>query len=152
MFRLSSEEQYGEKSQSGVRHLFSLGPFAFQDTLDAEEGLHHFLLEGGESPDGTVVYEVDEATMYEFMARFLAGEFEKREYQLERSPGHEALLDLLEIASARARGGETDFTVDELDEGVDEIIDEESVEFYESQDEEDEDHDTGGTAEPDRTR
>jgi hypothetical protein len=135
MFRTSSEEQYGEKSQSGVRHLFSLGPFAFQDTLDEAEELHHFLLAAGEEDDAeTIVYEVDQPTMYEFMARFLAGEYEKREYELDRSPGHEALLDLLEIASARARSGETDFSIDELDAGVDEIIDEEATEFYEPDD------------------
>jgi len=53
--------------------------------------------------------------MYEFMARYLAGEYEKSEYELERSPAQEALLDTLEIAAARARSGETEREFDDLD-------------------------------------
>lgn len=33
---------------------------------------------------------------------------------MERSPAHEALLDTLEIASARARSGESEFSFDDL--------------------------------------
>jgi hypothetical protein len=60
------------------------------------------------------VYETDRETMYELMARYLAGEYEKAEYEMERSPAHEALLDTLEIAAARARAGETEFSFDDL--------------------------------------
>lgn len=58
------------------------------------------------------------------MARFLAGEYEKREYRMERSPAQDALLDTLEIAAARARAGEETFVFDDLD-GVEEWDEEE---------------------------
>ncbi|MBV9773752.1 MAG: hypothetical protein JO040_07375, partial [Gemmatimonadetes bacterium] len=77
-----------------------------------------FVVEAGEAEeDEPRVYETDPATMYEFMARYLAGEYEKEEYEMERSPAQEALLDALELATARARSGDTDFAFDDLDEG-----------------------------------
>ncbi|HEX2187927.1 MAG TPA: hypothetical protein VHG51_03465 [Longimicrobiaceae bacterium] len=113
MFRERSGDEHERGSEGGKRHLFALAGFELHDALDAEGRMRHFVLE----PEGDRVYEADRATMYELMARFLAGEYEKVEYGLERSPAHEALLDLLEIATARARSGDGDFTLDEL-EGV----------------------------------
>jgi hypothetical protein len=122
MFRHRSEAEYSAGSEGGVRNLFTLGPYEFHDTMDGEEVLHHFILESAEDGE-PFVYEIDQPTMYEFMARFLAGEYEMREYQLERSPGHEALLDLLEMATARARGGEFGFSWDQFDHGDTEVLD-----------------------------
>lgn len=124
MFRKSPDGDYDDLSENGVRHLFRLGPYEFQDTLDEEGRFHHFLLEGGGEGDGErVAYEVDGDTMRELMARYLAGEYEKVEYELERSPGHDALLDQLEIATARARAGETEFTFEDLDHEETEVLD-----------------------------
>lgn len=123
MFQQCSEDHYAACSESGVRHLFRLGQYQFQDTLDDEGDLHHFVLETTGDSDETLRYEVDYATMYELMARFLAGEYEKEQYHLDRSPGHEALADALEMATARARAGETEFDFDDLDRGEVEVID-----------------------------
>jgi hypothetical protein len=135
MFKLSSGDEYDAHSAGGVRHLFALGHFAFQDTLDDEGQFHHFAVETaeGDDDDDPVPYEVGQELMYEFMARYLAGVYEKEEYDLDHSPGHHALLDVLEIAAARARAGETDFTVDELDHSEVEVLDESD----EDEDEED---------------
>ncbi|HEU4557503.1 MAG TPA: hypothetical protein VFS20_06625 [Longimicrobium sp.] len=126
MFRKSPDGDYDDLSENGVRHLFRLGPYEFQDTLDEDGRFHHFLLEGegGSEEDGErTAYEVDGEIMRELMARYLAGEYEKAEYDLERSPGHDALLDLLEIATARARAGETEFAFEDLDHEETEILD-----------------------------
>jgi hypothetical protein len=123
MFKLSTDDEHAVHSQGGVRHLFALGHFAFQDTLDDEGDFHHFVVETA-ADDERVRYEVGQDLMYEFMARYLAGVYEKEEYRLERSPGHDALLDVLEMAAARARAGETEFTVDELDHAEVEVLDE----------------------------
>jgi hypothetical protein len=123
MFRTRSEDEYQAASEGGVRHLFRLGPFEFHDTLDAEDRFRHFVLEDAAGDEEPLLYEVDRETMYEFMARFLGGEYEKSEYDLERSPGHDALLDLLELAAARARSGETEFSLEELEQGETEVID-----------------------------
>lgn len=131
MFRHSTEEQYEQASEAGTRHLFALGHFEFRDALDGEGELHHFVLDSSESEGSSGVFETDQLAMYEFMARFLAGEYEKREYRLERSPAQDALLDTLEIAAARARGGETTFVFDDLEAGEwdeDELEDEEEPE------------------------
>ena len=122
MFKQSTDEEYEANSESGVRHLFTLAHYAFQDTLDGEGAFHHHVIETAD--DDTVVYEAGRELMYEFMARYLAGVYEKDEYRLDRSPGHEALLDVLELAAARARAGETDFSVDELDRAEVEVMDE----------------------------
>lgn len=122
MLKQRSTQAYETGSEGGVRNLFSLGPYEFQDTLDGDEAVHHFILEVDE--DGApFAYEIDQPTMYEFMARFLGGEYEMKEYHLERSPGHEALLDVLEMATARARAGESGFSWDEFDTADTEIID-----------------------------
>jgi hypothetical protein len=78
--------------------------------------MHHFVVEspGARAEADAPVYEIDRETMYELMARYLAGEYEKVEYDMERSPAHEALLDTLEIATARARSGESEFSFDDL--------------------------------------
>jgi hypothetical protein len=126
MFRLSSEEEYQEGSEGGTRHLFALGHFEFHDTLDGAGRLRHFVLETG---DDAGVFEAGREAMYEFMARYLAGLYEKVEYGMERSPAHEALLDNLELAAARARSGEADFSLDDLEEAdFDEELEEESEE------------------------
>lgn len=121
MFRKSPDGDYDDLSENGVRHLFRLGPYVFHDTLDEDGTFHHFLLEG--EGDSRMAYEVDSETMRELMARYLAGEYEKVEYELERSPGHDALLDQLEIATARARAGETEFTFEDLDHEETEVLD-----------------------------
>ncbi len=121
MFRKSPDGDYDDLSENGVRHLFRLGPYAFHDTLDEDGTFHHFLLEG--EGDSRTAYEVDSETMRELMARYLAGEYEKVEYELERSPGHDALLDQLEIATARASAGETEFTFEDLDHEETEVLD-----------------------------
>lgn len=114
MFRLSSESEHEARSQGGTRYLFALGHYECHDTMDGEGELHHFVVDTGGAGAETAVYETDRATMYELMARYLAGEYEKREYDMERSPAHEALLDTLEIAGARARAGESEFSFDDL--------------------------------------
>lgn len=120
MFRQRSEEEYEAGSGGGIRNLFTLGPYEFQDTIGGEDELHHFILEpAGENPG---IYEVDRPTMYEFMARFLGGHYEMEEYQLERSPGHDALLDMLEMVTARARAGESGFSWEEFDHGDSELL------------------------------
>jgi hypothetical protein len=113
MFRLSSDDEYQQASEGGTRHLFALGHFEFHDTLDAEGELRHFVLETGEEAG---IFEAGREAMYEFMARYLAGLYEKEEYDMERSPAHEALLDNLELAAARARSGETELSLDDLEE------------------------------------
>lgn len=115
MFRAISEEEWEAKSEGGTRHLFKLGHFEFRDSLSADGDLLHFVSDFGDTEEGSVTFEVDQFTMYEFMARYLAGEYEKREYDLERSPAQDALLDTLEIAAARARSGDTDFEFEDLD-------------------------------------
>lgn len=116
MFRERSGDEYERGSEGGRRHLFALAGFTFQDTLDGEGRMRHFVLEAErDGEEGARSYEADRPTMYELMARYLAGEYEKAEYGMERSPAHEALLDLLEIATARARSGDGDFTLDALE-------------------------------------
>ena len=122
MFKQSTQEAYQARSQAGVRHLFGLGPYEFHDTINDDGHFHHFILETGSTDES--VYEVDRETMYEFMARFLAGEYEIDEYELEHSPGHDALLDVLELATARARSGESDFSWEEFDPGAMEVMEE----------------------------
>lgn len=133
MLRERSEEEYEAASEGGVRQLFTLGPYQFRDTLDGEDGFHHFVLEPGAGGVEGAVYETDGDTMYELMARYLAGEYEKEAYRMERSPGHQALLDLLELATARARSGETDFSLEDLERGEVEVIDEDPL--HEGEDE-----------------
>lgn len=136
MFRTSSDEQYEEESEGGVRNLFRLGPFEFHDTLDDEGSFHHFVLEApADEEAGTQRYEIDTESMYELMARFLAGEYEKAEYGLERSPGHDALLDLLELATARARAGGGDFSLEDLEHSETEVLDEGEDEEEEGEEE-----------------
>lgn len=122
MFRLRDVTEYETGSEAGVRHLFRLGTYEFQDTLDEAETFHRFILDSSSEEAGLVVYEVDTETMYEFMARYLAGVYEKGEYRMEQSPSHAALLDLLEIATARARAGETEFNLDEITRGETEVL------------------------------
>jgi hypothetical protein len=116
MFAKSSEDEYEEKSEGGTRHLFKLALFHFEDVRDAAGELFHFVIHRPQSDSEGVVYEADREVMYEFLARYLAGEYEKKAYSMDRSPAHESLLDLLEIAAARARAGDSSFDVDELDE------------------------------------
>ncbi len=135
MFRLSSEDEFQTFSEGGTRFLFALDHFDFLDTLDGEGALHQFVIHAGEDEEEEpTVYETDAATLYELMARYLAGEYEKREYDLESSPGHGALLDVLEIATARARAGETEFSLAELE--GDDYEDEELEEEEELEDDE----------------
>lgn len=124
MFRARAEDQFAGHREAGVRQLFTLGRYRFQDTLDGEGAHHHYVVD--ESMEGApAAYEMDRETMYEFMARYLAGEYEMEEYRLEHSPAHDEMLDVLELATARARTGETDFSWDEVDQGQTEILDEE---------------------------
>jgi hypothetical protein len=125
MLRERSDREYESGSEGGVRHLFKLGQYEFQDTLDGDEGMHHFIRGGAPEGADPLSYEVDRETMYEFMARYLAGRFELEEYGLEQSPSHLALLDMLEIATARARAGESDFSWEEYDEVENELMDDE---------------------------
>lgn len=136
MFRKSADGAYETDSTGGVRHLFRLGPYEFHDTLDDDGSFHHYVLETTQG-DGAA-YEVDRETMYEFMARFLGGEYEKAEYKMERSPGHDALLDVLEMATARARAGETEFSLEDMERGETEVLDEATEEFYEHHDDDEE--------------
>lgn len=115
MFQPLSHDEADQKSEGGTRPLFTLGHYEFRDSLDGDGNLHHFVLDSSETTDEPTVYETNRRTMYEFMARYLAGEYEKSEYDLERSPAQEALLDTLEIAAARARSGETDWEFEDLD-------------------------------------
>lgn len=121
MFRLRSEENYQEGSEGGVRNLFSLGPYEFHDTMGREGELHHYIVEPA-ADEGPGIYEVDRQTMYEFMARFLAGHYELKEYHLEHSRGHDELLDVLEMVTARARAGESGFSWEEFDNGDTELL------------------------------
>jgi hypothetical protein len=116
MFRQTADEEYEEKSAGGTRYLFRVGYFEFLDTLDAEGEFHRFVLELNEAGSDPTAYEADPATMYELMARYLAGEYEKEEYNLDISPAHDALLDALELLAARSRSGETDITLGPFDE------------------------------------
>jgi hypothetical protein len=124
MFRERNPGQYEEAAQAGVRHLFSLGEFVFQDAMDAEGTLSHFVCASEDESGGTSYFEIDLPVVYEFMARYLAGEYELREFEMEHSPAHDELLDVLEILTARARAGETDFSWDEFDPAETEVLDE----------------------------
>jgi len=126
MFRKTAEEAYEELASAGTRPLFAVGHFGFEDTMDGGGRFHHFVVEHGEDED--LYYEADQAVMYELVARYLAGEYEKKAYELDYSPGHHALLDLLELAAARARAGETDFDLAELDGVAEEVLDEDEEE------------------------
>jgi len=141
MLRQRSADEYGDLSEAGVRHLFRIGGYRFEDVVDGKGVLHHFIGEDGAGPDGAdCTYEVDRDTMYEFAARYLAGLYELERYDLDESPGHVELLDALEIATARARAGEPDFSWEEFDavdaeligedpdEGEDEDVDSEEEE------------------------
>jgi hypothetical protein len=128
MFRKTSDEEFERSASAGTRPLFTVGSFVFQDTMDAEGTLHHFIVEHGEDEEDPVPYETDRSTMYELVARYLAGEYEKEAYELEQSPGHHALLDLLELAAARSRSGDTNFSLTELDGIAEELIDEDELE------------------------
>lgn len=123
MLRRRTQEEFEAHCEGGVRHLFTLGQYGFQDTLDAEERYHHYILEGSGSGGEQTVYEVDRDTMYEFMARFLAGTYEMEEYRLEQSPAHNTLLDVLELSAARARSGESEFSWEEFDQADSEVMD-----------------------------
>lgn len=119
MFRHCPEPEYDELSEGGTRYLFRLDHFEFRDTLDGEGFLHFFVTEN--AADETIAYETDQASMYEFMARYLAGAYEKDHYQMERSPTHAALLDVMEIATARARSGDPGFSFDHAEDGAEEM-------------------------------
>lgn len=121
MFKLRSDDEYAAAAEGGIRNLFTLGPYEFHDTVDTESVMHHFIVEPADE-DGPGVYEVDHPTMYEFMARYVAGVYEMEEYELEHSPGHDELLDVLEMATARARAGESRFTWEEFDKGDTELL------------------------------
>ncbi|CAN5702557.1 hypothetical protein BH23GEM6_BH23GEM6_19000 [soil metagenome] len=123
MFRERSMEEYERDSESGVRDLFTLSHYQFQDTIDADGVRHHFVSESVGGDGETHLFEMDTPAIYEFMARFLAGEHEVREYRMERSPAHDELLDILEIVTARARAGEHDFSWDEFDPAETEVMD-----------------------------
>jgi len=129
MFRQSSETEYEGRSVGGSRHLFAIDSYEFFDVLDEEGKLHHFIIEHGDDEEGPAVYQTDRANMYEFMARFLAGEYEKREYELQNSPAHGALLDGLELALAAARSGQTGFSFDDLEWDEDEEDDQDEEDF-----------------------
>jgi hypothetical protein len=130
MFRQLSDTEYEAFSAGGVRHLFRIDHWELQDALDEEGGLHHCLIESTATDEEVSAYVADQPTMYEFLARYLAGEYEKREYRLARSPAHETLLDILEEAAARARNGESDFAIEEL------VEDGETLEFEDGGEEE----------------
>lgn len=138
MFRLTNLDDYETLSSGGTRQLFVLDHFQFRDTLDDEGRLHPWLVESSSDADD-LFYELDYASMYEVMARYLAGVYEIVEYDLEQSPAHGALLDLLEFAAARARGGDAPFTLAELEneEGEDEEEEREEEEEEEEEGHED---------------
>lgn len=125
MFRPITDDAYDTLSSAGARPLCTVGAFVFEDTMDEAGALHHVILEQGDSDEGPTAYEADQPTMYELLARYLAGEYEKTAYELEQSPAHHALLDLLELAAARARSGDTDFTLSELDGATEDLLEDE---------------------------
>jgi hypothetical protein len=135
MFRQTADEEYEEKSAGGARYLFRVGHFEFLDTLDAEGEFHRFVLELNEEGSDPTAYEADMATMYELMARYLAGEYEKEEYNLDISPAHDALLDALELLAARSRSGETEITLGAFDEEDFDDDDDLDEDFEEDEDE-----------------
>jgi hypothetical protein len=126
MFREREAGQYEEAAEAGIRHLFSLGEYVFQDAMDGDGVLRHFVCATPDESGRTSFFEMDTPVVYEFMARFLAGEYELRELEVEHSPAHDELLDVLEILTARARAGETDFSWDEFDPAETEVLDEPS--------------------------
>lgn len=143
MFSHVSEEAYDSGSEGGTRYLFGMNHYEFHDTLD-EDGLpRHFVLEYDEHD--TRFYEVDRTSMYECMARYLAGEYEKREYEMEESPTHAALLDLLELATAKARMGDSDFTLDDI--AQEELDEDDEGEEYDEFDADEEYEEVDGTEE-----
>lgn len=111
MFRQSSDAEHEEMSEGGTRYLFQLDHYGFSDTLDGHGYLHFFVVE--ESDNGPAYYETDQEVMYELMARYLAGVYEKSHYEMERSPTHAALMDVLELATARARSGDPGFAFED---------------------------------------
>ena len=113
MLRHCTESDFDEMSEGGTRYLCKLDHYDFRDTLDGEGFLHFVVAE--ETEGEPQYYEADQEVMYEFMARYLAGEYEKEHYEMQRSPTHAALLDVLEMATARARSGDPGFTFDEVD-------------------------------------
>jgi hypothetical protein len=133
MFRLSTADEYEASSTQGTRHLFALDNFQFRDTLDDTGRLHPYVVESAGGDD--TFYEIDPASMYELMARYLAGVYEIVEYDLENSPAHDALLDLLEFATARARTGDGDFTLHEIE--AEAAPDDEELEEEEEEESED---------------
>lgn len=122
MFRPLTDDDYEALAEAGTRPLCTVGSFVFQDVMDDSGVLRHVVVEAGEEGGS---YQADQATMYELLARYLAGEYEKAVYDLEQSPAHHALLDLLELAAARARGGDTEFSLSELDGAAEELLDDE---------------------------
>lgn len=134
MLRLSSEAEHEEMSEGGTRYLFKLDHYEFRDTLDGHGYLHYLVVEEAD-PEATY-YETDQETMYEFMARYLAGLFEKTHYEMERSPTHAALMDTMEMATARARSGDSGFAFDtagEMEEDAeeaDEFEDEDPTDYH----------------------
>ena len=123
MLRACPEDEYLAHSSGGVRRLCRLGQYQLTDGMDDEGRMRHFVLDGREEGASPDAYEVDRETMYELVARYLAGTLELSEYGMERSPGHDALLDMLEIATARARSGETEFSWEEFDNAEHEVRD-----------------------------
>ncbi|HYW09670.1 MAG TPA: hypothetical protein VE913_22090 [Longimicrobium sp.] len=142
MFRQTADEEYEAKSAGGTRYLFRVGHFEFLDTIDAQAEFHRFVLELNEAGSDPTAYEADPATMYELMARYLAGEYEKEEYNLDISPAHDALLDALELLAARSRSGETDITLGAFDE--EDFEDDDLDEEFDEDEDEDEDEDAPG--------
>lgn len=128
MLRFRPYDEYETHAEGGERHLFRLGQYEFHDTIDADGHYHQYILEADTGGEEAPAYEVDRETMYEFMARFLAGTYELEEYDLEQSPSHNAMLDVLEIATARARAGETEFSWEEFDTPESELMDDEDPE------------------------
>lgn len=126
MLRQRTEEEYEASSGGGERYLFALGQYEFRDTIGDEDGLHHFIREAPGDGADPRHYEVDRDTMYEFMARYLAGAYELEEYDLEQSPSHMSLLDVLEIATARARAGESEFSWEAFDQVETEVLGDEA--------------------------
>lgn len=113
MFRQSSDAEHEELSEGGTRYLFQLDHYGFRDTLDGHGYLHFFVVE--ETEEDPAYYETDRLAMYEFMARYLAGLYEKTHYDMERSPTHAALMDVMEMATARARAGDSAFAFEDAE-------------------------------------
>lgn len=134
MLRLRTEEEYEATASGGIRHLFTLGQYDFQDTMDDDDLLHHFIREQPGEGEESRSYEVDRETMYEFMARYLAGLYELEEYDLDQSPSHLSLLDVLEIATARSRAGESEFSWDAFDQVEPEVIDDDGGDADDAED------------------